>query len=78
VDLPKLADPPLQEWTRARSATPDRHVRPQIEARVPPEQANKAALAQTLGTTSRIVLDGGRTTIEESVKADPVAVGYTA
>jgi hypothetical protein len=77
VDLAKLADPPLQEWTsRALGySAPGTYAR-QIEARVPPEQANKVALTQTLGTTSRIVLDGGRTTIQESVKADPVAVGF--
>lgn len=34
------------------------------------------ALSTTLGTSSRIVLDGGRTTTLETVKADPVAVGY--
>jgi hypothetical protein len=76
VDLAKLADPPLQEWVARARVRRAWHVRPPDRGQVPPEQANKAALAQTLGTTSRIVLDGGRTTIEESVKADPVALGY--
>lgn len=34
------------------------------------------ALTSTLGTSSRIALDGGRTTIVETAKADPVAVGW--
>lgn len=34
------------------------------------------ALSTTLGTASRIVLDGGRTTIEQTTKADPAAVGW--
>jgi len=34
------------------------------------------ALTTTLGTSSRIVLDGGRSTVLATVKADPVAVGY--
>lgn len=34
------------------------------------------ALSTTLGTASRIALDGGRTTTIETVKADPVALGF--
>lgn len=34
------------------------------------------ALSTTLGTAARIALDGGRTTVIETVKADPVALGY--
>lgn len=34
------------------------------------------ALSATLGTASRIALDGGRTTLIESVKHDPVALGW--
>jgi len=34
------------------------------------------ALSTTMGTASRIALDGGRTTTLETVKADPVAVGW--
>lgn len=34
------------------------------------------ALSTTLGTASRIALDGGRTTVLQTVKKDPVAVGY--
>lgn len=34
------------------------------------------ALSTTMGTASRIVLDGGRTTTIETVKADPVALGF--
>jgi hypothetical protein len=34
------------------------------------------ALSTTLGTASRIALDGGRTTTLDTVKADPVAVGW--
>lgn len=34
------------------------------------------ALSTTLGTASRIALDGGRMTTFETVKADPVAIGW--
>ena len=34
------------------------------------------ALSTTLGTAARIVLDGGRTTTLQTVKADPAAVGW--
>lgn len=34
------------------------------------------ALSTTLGTASRVALDGGRTTLIESVKYDPVALGW--
>lgn len=34
------------------------------------------ALSTTLGTASRIALDGGRTTVEKTVKRDPAAVGW--
>lgn len=34
------------------------------------------ALTMTLGTASRVVLDAGRTTTLDTVKADPVAVGW--
>ncbi|MCW2898479.1 MAG: hypothetical protein JWO67_744 [Streptosporangiaceae bacterium] len=34
------------------------------------------ALSTTLGTASRIALDGGRTTIGQTVQADPAAVGW--
>jgi hypothetical protein len=34
------------------------------------------ALSTTLGTASRIALDGGRTTTLDTVKADPAAVGW--
>lgn len=34
------------------------------------------ALSTTLGTASRIALDGGRTTTLDTLKADPVAVGW--
>ena len=34
------------------------------------------ALTVTLGTASRVVLDAGRTTTLDTVKADPVAVGW--
>lgn len=34
------------------------------------------ALSTTLGTASRIVMDGSRTTITDTIAADPVAVGW--
>lgn len=34
------------------------------------------ALSTTLGTAARIALDGGRTTVIETVRTDPVAVGW--
>jgi hypothetical protein len=34
------------------------------------------ALSTTLGTAARITMDGARTTMLDTVKADPVAVGW--
>jgi hypothetical protein len=34
------------------------------------------ALSTTLGTTARVVLDGGRTTTLDTVRADPAAIGW--
>lgn len=36
----------------------------------------RTALSTTLGTATRIALDGGRTTVIDSTLADPVAVGW--
>lgn len=72
-----LADLPTEEWI-ARAigyAAPGVYSR-QVGAGRSPEQANKAALTQTLGTTGRIVLDGARTTVADTAKADPKAVGW--
>lgn len=73
----KLADPPSEEWvSRALGyAAPGAYQR-QIAAKASPEQANRSALVQTLGTSSRIAMDGHRTTIEQSAKADRAALGY--
>lgn len=72
-----LADPPTDQWT-ARAlgyAGPGVYDR-QIRAGVTPQRAERAALTQVLGTSTRIVLDGTRTTVEQSAKADPEAVGW--
>lgn len=41
-----------------------------------PEQARKTALVQTSGAVTRHILNGGRTTILDSVQADPQARGW--
>lgn len=77
ASLPKLASPPTEEWVARAVGYSAPHVYArQINTGQTPEQANKAALTKTLGTTSRIVLDGARTTIEDTSKADPEAVGW--
>lgn len=66
----RLAPDPSPEWlTRALGyAAPGMLTR---EAAQP-----GTALSTTLGTASRIALDGGRTTVLGTVKHDPRAVGY--
>lgn len=68
--LVKLAPAPADEWmTKALGYSG-------------PGMLNKdtarpgTALTTTLGTASRIMLDGSRTTIVDTVAADPVAVGW--
>lgn len=68
--LVKLAPDPDPEWLRkalgyAGPGTLDRDT-----------AKPGTALSTTLGTASRIVLDAGRTTVIDTVDADPVAVGW--
>ena len=41
-----------------------------------PEKANPTALTRVVGTAERIVLDGGRETLHDTVRADPKALGW--
>lgn len=68
--LIKLAAPPSDEWmTRAYGfAGPGTLSKDTAQP--------NTALSTVLGTTSRIVMDGGRTTVFDTVEDDPVAVGW--
>lgn len=70
ADFVKLADPPSAEWM-ARALG---YAAPGMLSR-DTAQPN-TALSTTLGTSSRIALDGGRTTILNTVLADRVALGW--
>lgn len=68
--LIKIAPPPSDEWmTRAFGFSGPGQL--SLDTARP-----NTALATTLGTTSRIVLDGGRTTTYDTIEEDPVAVGW--
>jgi len=68
--LIKLAPAPAEEWmARALGyAGPGLLERDTVKP--------QTALATTLGTSARIVLDGGRRTVLDTAQADPVAVGW--
>lgn len=68
--LVKIAEPPTDEWmARAYGfAGPGQLTRDVARP--------NTALSTTLGTTARIVQDGGRTTTIGTIHADPVAVGW--
>lgn len=68
--LLRLAPPPAEEWM-ARAfgySGPGMLNRDTVRP--------NTALSTTLGTASRIVLDGGRTTTLDAIKGDPEAVGW--
>jgi hypothetical protein len=68
--LIRLAEPPVEEWmTRAFG-----YSGPGLLSR--DTARPKTALSTTLGTASRIALDGGRTTILNTTRADKIAVGW--
>jgi hypothetical protein len=68
--LIRLAPKPSEEWlTRAFGYSGPGMLQ---RDRVRPN----TALSTTLGTAARITMDGARTTVLETVKADPVAVGW--
>ncbi len=65
-----LAPPPPQEWLDKAFGYSGPGMFQRDIARP------NTALSTTLGTASRIALDGGRTTTIETLKADPVALGF--
>lgn len=72
-----IANPPSSEWTAralgyAAVATYNRLT----STGNAPEVANRHALTKTVGTSARILLDGGRSTIRASVLADDKARGW--
>jgi hypothetical protein len=68
--LVKLAPAPSDEWMRQAFGFSGPGMLNKDTARP------NTALSTTLGTASRIALDGGRTTTLETVKHDPVALGW--
>ena len=68
--LVKLAPAPSDEWMRQAFGFSGPGMLNKDTARP------NTALSTTLGTASRIALDGGRMTTIETVKADPVAIGF--
>jgi hypothetical protein len=78
VSLVKLAAAPADQWvTRALGYSAVGVYRKQtVDLGRAPDVAARAALTQTLGTSARIVQDGSRTTVVQSVHADDKAVGW--
>lgn len=70
LELIKTAPTPSPEWTARAFGFSG----PGMMSRDTAQPGT--ALSTTLGTASRIVLDGGRNTIERTVEADPAAVGW--
>lgn len=70
ASLVKLAPPAQPEWVRRAFgfSGPGLLQRDTVQP--------GTALSTTLGTAARIVLDGGLTTVTDTVHADPAAVGY--
>jgi hypothetical protein len=74
---PVLAPSPSPLWIeRALGYAAPGTFERQTKAGASPDAASRSALTQVLGTSSRIALDGSRTTVGESVKADDKAVGW--
>jgi len=72
-----LADPPPAEQIRASmSATARAGVLHGLWAGKPLEAAMRNGLVQVTGAATRLVLAGGRETIQQEVKRDPVALGW--
>lgn len=68
--LVKLAAPPSEEWMARALSYSSLGMLSKDTARP------GTALSTTLGTASRIVLDGGRQTTEQTVRSDPAAAGW--
>lgn len=72
-----LADLPAEEWlTKALGYAAPGVYEIKRRAGLEPAQASDAALTQTLGVSSRIAMDGARTTTIDSAAADVVRVGW--
>lgn len=69
-DFVELADAPSEEWISQALG----YAAPGMLTRDTARPGT--ALSTTLGTSSRIVLDGGRKTVEQTMRTDPFAVGY--
>lgn len=68
--LVKFASPPAQEWMDKAFGFSGPGMLSRDTARP------HTALSVTLGTATRIALDGGRSTTLETIKADPLALGW--
>ncbi|HET6916601.1 MAG TPA: hypothetical protein VFH56_10980 [Acidimicrobiales bacterium] len=68
--LVKLAPQPSEEWLRKALGYSGPGMLKWDKARP------NTALSTTLGTASRVALDGGRTTTLDTIKADPAAKGW--
>jgi hypothetical protein len=74
---PRLAAPIVErEIAAALYATGDVAARRAVAAGQLPAQARETALVRTSGALTRLVLQGGRDTLLESVQADPKATGW--
>jgi hypothetical protein len=70
AELIRLAPAPAEEWMSKAFGFSGPGMLSKDTARP------NTALSTTLGTASRIALDGGRTTILDTVKQDPASVGW--
>jgi hypothetical protein len=69
--------PPAEDWlARALGYSAAGVFQQRARAGATPDTAARSALTTTLGTAARVVLDGGRSTVVESVKVDDAAVGF--
>jgi hypothetical protein len=78
TDLVKLAASPADDWiARSLGYSALNTYREQVvDLGRPVAYAEQSALTQVLGSSSRIALDGGRTTILDTIQGDPEAVGW--
>ena len=72
-----IAEPPTAEQIRiAVAATARAGVYRSLAVGKTVEQARRSGLVQLTGSTSRLVLNGGRDTILENVERDPEVIGW--
>jgi hypothetical protein len=76
VSIALAAPAPDEQVRKAIAATARAGVLRAIRAGQPYEQAMANGLTQVSGSISRIALNRGRETIEQTVKRDPAALGY--